>query len=237
MIRYRYLSFVTNVVIVLVIVSISVFALISSDMISTVSADDENVYYNGNKDSNYVSLMFNVYWGNEYLDSILNTLDEHNKKATFFIGGSWADDNLEYLKKIYEKGHEIASHGYFHKDYNKLSYEENLQEIKSNNILLKSLIGVDVSLFAPPSGSYNKHTIQAAKDLNMKVILWTKDTIDWRDKNSDIIYNRAISVKGGDFVLMHPTVGVAKSLGKIMSYYENNGFEEVTVSQNLQNMI
>ena len=53
MIKYRYLSFVTNVVIVLVIASISIFALISTDMISSVSADDENLYYNGNKDSNY----------------------------------------------------------------------------------------------------------------------------------------------------------------------------------------
>ena len=44
--------------------------------------------------------MFNVYWGDEYLDGILDTLSKHNVKTTFFVGGSWADDNMDYLKKF-----------------------------------------------------------------------------------------------------------------------------------------
>lgn len=37
--------------------------------------------------------MFNVYQGSEYVEAILDTLSERGAKATFFVGGSWADDN------------------------------------------------------------------------------------------------------------------------------------------------
>ena len=64
--------------------------------------------------------MFNVYWGTDEVYQILDILTEHEAKATFFIGGCWADDNVECLKEIYAQGHEIGNHGYFHKEHSKM---------------------------------------------------------------------------------------------------------------------
>ena len=90
-------------------------------------------------------------------------------------------------------------------------------------------------MFAPPSGAYTNDTLSVCNALGMKTILWTKDTIDWRDKNVSLIYTRATkNVKKGDFILLHPMKETADALDDILKYYENNNLKTVTVSQNLQ---
>ena len=44
----------------------------------------------------------------------------------------------------------------------------------------KATLGITPKWFAPPSGSFNEATIQVADQLDMKTILWTVDTVDWR---------------------------------------------------------
>ena len=91
-----------------------------------------------------------------------------------------------------------------------------------------------MTLFAPPSGDFNKTTLQVATDLNYKTIMWSKDTIDWRDKDDELIFTRATkSVSGGDLILMHPTKHTLSALPKILDYYLNNGLIVSTVTNTL----
>lgn len=194
------------------------------------------VYYSGNENSNKVTLMINVYWGTEYLDEMLEILKDNDVKTTFFVGGTWAVKESDMLEKIYNEGHEIANHGYYHKDQGTLSAEKNYEEIYNTHKLVKSLIGVDMNLFAPPSGSYNKKTVEVATELGYKTIMWTegRDTIDWRDKDSEVIFERAVkNCKGGDFVLMHPTEATKNALDRIIKHLKGQGFQLCTVSENL----
>ena len=202
--------------------------------VSTAGKLSDRVYYSGNKDSRYVSLMFNVYWGTEFIPAILDTLDEYGVKATFFIGGSWADDNAETLREIASRGHELGNHGYFHKDQDALSYEKNAEEIRICGELVEKLTGVRLSLFAPPSGAYSENTVDAAEQLGYKVIMWSKDTIDWRDRDQTLIYSRATKdVSGGDLVLMHPTAETSAALPSVLREYAEQGLEQVPVSVNI----
>jgi len=199
------------------------------------SYQNEDVIYNGNRDSNKVSFMINVYWGTEYLTDMLDILDKYNVKCTFFVGGQWVEKEPEMLKKIYDKGHEIGNHGYFHKDQEYLDYSQNYDEIKVNHELVKTTLGIDMELFAPPSGSFNKATIQASKELGYSVIMWSKDTIDWRDKDANLIYSRATNnVKGGELILAHPTEQTLKALPLILEYYKLNNLVPTTVSECLK---
>lgn len=228
------LKILTNVVISFLMVSIG--ALCLAPMEESVSADviDPEIYRCADEKSQGVSLMFNVYWGTEEVYRILETLEKHGDKATFFIGGCWADDNAACLKEIAKKGHELGNHGYFHKDHKKLNIEQNKKEISDCNRFIKLATGITPTLFAPPSGSYGDTTLSACKALQMKTILWSKDTIDWRDKNASIVYTRATKeIKGGDFILMHPMEATADALDDILKYYKNKGLETMTVSENL----
>ena len=227
--------FLTNMVIVVMLAIISCMAVYGVDYVTSSSVIN-GVYYSGDEKSNKMTRVISGYGGTEYLDEMLQILEDNDVKTTFFVGGTWAVAESDMLQKIYDAGHEIGNHGYYHKDQGKLSAEKNYEEIINTHNLVKSLIGIEMDLFAPPSGSYNKKTVEIATELGYKTIMWTdgRDTIDWRDKDSEVIYNRAIkNCKGGDFVLMHPTEATKNALDRIIKTLKEKGFELCTVSENI----
>lgn len=225
---------ITNLVLAFLIFSVGLVCFLPAES-EAGSTDEEGLYRSANTASDGVSLMFNVYWGTEEVYQILDTLQQYEAKCTFFIGGSWADDNVACLKEIVERGHELGNHGYFHKDHAKLSKEENKNEIVRCNQFVALATGVTPTLFAPPSGAYASQTLSVCKSLQMKTILWTRDTIDWRDKDAALIYKRATkNIQGGEFVLMHPMSATAAALPDILKYYHSQGLRCVTVGENLR---
>ncbi len=226
----------TNVVLGVLVLSVGALCLAPTDEGVTAGGEGAELYRSAGAKGAGVSLTFNVYWGTEEVYRILDILKAHSATATFFIGGSWADDNVQCLQDIYAAGHEIGNHGYFHKDHAKLDIAQNQKEISSCNRFIELAIGVKPTLFAPPSGAYGEETLSACKALDMKTILWSRDTVDWRDKNSALIYTRATkNVKRGDFILLHPMKETADALDDILKYYEKHSLKTVTVSENLQN--
>ena len=223
----------SNLIIALVIACVGGFAVFAGLSIVPTTAVS-GVYYNGDTTKNDVTLMINVYWGTEYLDDMLEILNNYNVKTTFFIGGTWAVLNEDYLTKIYESGHELANHGYHHKDHDKLDEAGNLNEISTTHKIVKELTGVEMDLFAPPSGAYDSLTATCAEQLGYHTIMWTRDTIDWRDHDSNLIYSRAVkNAKGGDLILMHPTEATVEALPKIIEFFQANNFNLTTVSENI----
>ena len=76
---------------------------------------------------------------------------------------------------------------------------------------------------------------KAAKDLKQTVIMWSRDTIDWRDKDVNIVTKRATSdIQNGDFILMHPTQHTLKALPQVLKNLKEQGFKVTTVSACLQ---
>ncbi|MBE7085191.1 MAG: polysaccharide deacetylase [Clostridiales bacterium] len=229
------ITLISNVLLSFIILLVGMFSTFSGEEFKETDGREADIYRNGKITSQGVSLMFNVYWGTEEVYSILEILEEFNAKATFFIGGCWADDNAKCVRDIYILGHEIGNHGYFHKDHSKLNLLENKREITSCNQFIELLIGVSPHLFAPPSGAYNDETLSACRELSMKTVLWSRDTIDWRDKDKKLIYKRATqNITGGEFVLMHPMKETVEALADILTYYKENNLSAITVSENLQ---
>lgn len=221
---------ITNSLISIILVSLTVLTLCFTPLAVTASTTPKPIY-KGNPLNNEVALMINVYWGDEFLPDMLNTLDKFNVKCTFFVGGSWCAKNDKMLKEIFKRGHEIANHGYLHKDQDKLSYNDNYREISLCHDLVKKILGYEMSLFAPPSGAFSNETLKSANDLKYTTIMWTKDTIDWRDKNADLIFERATKkISNGDLVLMHPTKCTSEALPKILQHYQKIGIKANIVS-------
>ena len=222
-----------NVVIILMLFLVASCAFLGVNIVITSNVIN-GVYYSGNEESNKISLMINVYWGTEYLDGMLGILDKYDVKTTFFVGGTWVVKESDMLEKIYEKGHEIGNHGYTHKDQDKLNREQNQKEILTTHNIVKDLLNIDMNLFAPPSGAYSKTTVEVASNLGYQTIMWTRDTIDWRDKDADLIYSRAVKdAKGGDLVLMHPTEKTLEALENIIITLQEKGLKVTTVSDTL----
>lgn len=219
---------------VLVCFTAVVCAFFSNRAIMVSSTIDSPIYF-GNRDKNFVALTFNCYESAENVLKIAEIVEDYGFNCTFFFGGCFADDNIDLIIRLYEKGHEIGNHGYFHKAHSKLSYEQNYNEIKRMHDLILGQSGIVMNLFAPPSGDFSNQTLEACKNLGYKVIMWSKDTIDWRDKNKKTVYNRATNnICAGDIVLMHPTNHTVDALSDIISNYISKGLAVSTVSRCLE---
>ena len=226
--KRKSISAVSNLVIALVLVGVFSVTVISlspwDNQVEEVSA-----IYVGDEDCGRVALMFNVYENTETTLKIAQLMSEYGFCATFFVGGKWVERNGDALLKLYGMGMEIGNHGYLHRDHKTLDYKKNVDEIllaeRLIDAYLKSFSGYENSkLFAPPSGSFGENMFSACEDLGYKVIMWTRDTIDWRDHDVNLIYSRAIKdIKAGDLVLMHPTKETLSALPRILEYIKSQG--------------
>ena len=64
--------------------------------------------------------------------------------------------------------------------------------------------------------------------------MWSKDTIDWCDKDENLIFERATkNSENGDLILMHPTEATVKALPRIINNLVEKGFKLTTVSENI----
>ncbi|MFD2044151.1 polysaccharide deacetylase family protein [Ornithinibacillus salinisoli] len=169
--------------------------------------------YRGHPEKNMVSFLINVSWGGEYIPKILNILKENNVKATFFIEGKWAKENIDYVKMINEQDHTIGNHAYNHPDMARLSEQEIVDQISKTNEVLKGITGSSPKWFAPPSGSFSDQVVKSAEQLGMETILWTVDTIDWKNPTVSVMMNRVMGkIHPGATILMHPTSSVVHAL-------------------------
>ncbi len=231
------LTLISNSVIVVLIAIVFAVSFIPVTSVPIYGGRKISAIYNGNRENANVSFMINVYENTDVVNKMIDVFTEKGIKATFFVGGCWADDNAETLKRIVQSGNELGNHGYFHKDHKSLSYDKNVEEIKLTGVVVKALCDADLKLFAPPSGSFSAVTLDACEDLGYTAIMWSKDTIDWRDKDTEVIYKRATkNPMNGDLILMHPKQHTLAVLPQIIDFYLGNGFTPVTVSENIKGL-
>lgn len=222
-------SIFVNIVSNIVIISM-IFCLYVACVPTNFTAAFQPIYKVDNSENN-VALMVNVYEGSNYVEEIITILEKYNATCTFFIGGVWAEKNHGILVKMSEVA-ELGNHGYLHRDHAVINEKQNREEILLCEKLVESVTGVKTTLFAPPSGSIGEIMLMVCERLDYKVIMWSKDTIDWRDKDYQLIYKRATNgTAGGDMILMHPTENTCKALPLILDNFKEKKLNTVTVSE------
>lgn len=191
--------------------------------------------YIGNTLDPAVALMVNVDWGEDILPGMLEVLRQKNVKATFFITGRFAKKFPELVKQISEGGHEIGNHGYSHPHADKISIEQNMNEITETEKVITGL-GITLSkIFAPPYGEHKPHVLQAASSLGYKTIMWTLDTVDWKEPAPETIVKKiAEKADNGALILMHPKECTLKALPSLTDTLIQKQFVFKTVSEIIQ---
>lgn len=92
---------------------------------------------------------------------ILDLLDRHNTKATFFTLGWVARRYPHLVQEIVKRGHELASHGYGHERASDLTEAAFLEDIRSAKSILEDLSGLEVRGYRAPSFSIGKGNLWA----------------------------------------------------------------------------
>lgn len=231
-IRQWYVIFAAGVFLTVAMLSGILQPLLTS---TTTTQTKIQPIFHGNISEPKVAFACNVFWGEEFLPDMLQTLSNQNTHITFFIGGSWAKKYPELLADIANKGHELGNHTYSHPHPNTISKEKNKEQIVKTEDLVKEITGTKTTLYAPPYGEYNDTVLTAADELGYTTIMWTIDTIDWKRPPADIIKNRVIKkLHNGAIILMHPTEPTAKALPELISEIKKAGYTITTVSDILK---
>ena len=186
-------------------------------------------------DKKVVALTFDHSWGNTFTPSILDTLKQNNIKATFFIMGPWAQKHAEVAKRMVTDGHEIASHGYRHQNYGDMTEGWVKEDIEKSHALIKEVTGVDAKLIRPPNGHYSKQSLQVTEQMGYRTIIWSIDSLDWKNPGRDVIVERVVKrLKPGGIILMHASdtpIQTAEALPILLEKIKAQGYEIVTVGQ------
>jgi peptidoglycan/xylan/chitin deacetylase (PgdA/CDA1 family) len=89
---------------------------------------------------------------------ILDVLERHDVKATFFVPGRVAERHPERVREIVRRGHELAHHGYTHRSPGSLDAAEEETELLKGREVLESF-GVSVSGYRSPSWDFTPNTL------------------------------------------------------------------------------
>lgn len=218
--------------VVLIMLTISIAMLGSNSSISVFNSEKKLPIYCVDTTEKKMSITFDVNWGNDKTDEILDILDKYNAKATFYVIGLWCDDYPDMVKKIHERGHEIGNHSNRHPDYTKMSKDAISNDVQIANAKILDITGEMPKTFRFPSGAYNDAAIEVIEGIGMKAIQWNADSIDWKENGLDVEYNRIIKKAGpGAILLFHNNAKyTAQNLERILKKYEDEGYQFVTVS-------
>lgn len=86
-------------------------------------------------------------------DRLLELLARHDAKGTFFTLGWVAERHPGLIRRIAEAGHELASHGWWHRRVTTLSRDEFRDEVVRSKQTIEAMAGRPVRGFRAPSFS------------------------------------------------------------------------------------
>ena len=203
--------------------------------VSSTYGDRELPIYSVATDEKKISISFDAAWGAEDFSKIIEILDKHNLKTTFFMTGEWVEKYPDCVKTLVEKGHDLGNHSASHPDMTKLSKEQQKEQILKVHNAVKELTGYEMELFRPPYGAYNNDVIRTCYEIGYYPIQWDVDSLDWKDLTASEIINKVCnhkSLSNGSIILCHNGAKhTAEALDEMLTNLKSQGYEIVPISQ------
>lgn len=192
------------------------------------------VKYKGANNSNSVALTFDDGPIAGKTEEILRILKSHDVKAAFFCIGNRVESNPELTKRIFESGHLIGNHSYWHRATFDLQSGATIgKELDDTDHAIFETIGAKPAFFRPPYGVTNPMVASAVKRGGYKTIGWSIRSFDTVIKDSKVLMERITkSLKGGDVILLHDYSNTTlEILPELLDHIKKVGLKIVRVDQ------
>lgn len=185
------------------------------------------------RDQKMVAISFDAAWGNEDTQQLIDIMDQHKVKATFFVVGDWVDRYPESVKALHDAGHEIMNHSNTHAHLPRLSAQQITDDLNACNDKIQTITGVRPTLIRLPYGDYDDNSIRTIRAMGMEPIQWDVDSLDWKDLSAPDITKRVTSkVCPGSIVLFHNAAKhTPEALPGIIECLLQDGYTFVPISQ------
>ena len=164
---------------------------------------------------------------------LLDIFKKYDGKGTFFVIGNTLDNRQETLKRIAVEGHEIGNHSWNHRQFTSISIDEVKDQIMMTRAKIFDITGVDCTIVRPPYGACNDEIRALGKEIGVSFVNWSVDTLDWKSKNADAVYNEIMKdAADGHIILCHDLhKTTVDAMEKAIPALIEEGYQLVTVSE------
>lgn len=182
-------------------------------------------------DKNKPSIAFTFDDGpSDYDNELVDILTNAHASATFFLVGNRLSNFPNTVEKLANSKMEIGNHTYDHRSLTGLSSDKLTEEITKTNDLYYSMTNKEMKLLRPSYGAVSKKVLV---EVGMPIVLWSIDTLDWKTRNADKIYNCIMeNAKDGEIVLMHSLYkSTVEAVDKSIKELYKQGFQVMSVGE------
>ena len=116
---------------------------------------------------------------------LLDLLAKYNASATFFLVGKYVRESPALVKEIAARGHLIGNHTETHPHLVFCGRQETHQELQRCSQAIAQILQEEPRWFRPPFGLRSPWTVEIARQLGMRTVMWTLLPGDWRTKPTD----------------------------------------------------
>jgi peptidoglycan/xylan/chitin deacetylase (PgdA/CDA1 family) len=121
---------------------------------------------------------------------LLDILAQHDVRATFFLIGSFAQQQSDLVRRIHAAGHLIGNHSWSHPNLAITAARKVDEELTRTRDTLAQIAGAPIRYFRPPFGARRPYVLRAARRLGMEPVTWNAITSDWTEPSQDRIAAR-----------------------------------------------
>lgn len=168
--------------------------------------------------------------------SVLETLREHDAKATFFLAGEQVERRPALAAEIAAAGHRVELHCHRHRNQLRLTPRMLLDDAERGRATIEEATGQAIADYRPPYGIFSASGLRAIRGRGWRPVLWSKWGRDWgRGATAASITGRITAgVSAGDVLLLHDAdyysargswVSTSAALSKILELLEARGLK------------
>ena len=141
----------------------------------------------------------------EVTSRVLDLLDEHNARATFFCIGERIDRHPALARAIVARRHEIGNHTYRHlMRFSLLGPRGVAQEIARAQEAIGAATGQVARFFRAPAGLRNPFLEPALTRANLQLVSWTRRGFDTVTGSAGRVFaSLTRNLQDGDILLLH----------------------------------
>ena len=166
---------------------------------------------------------------------ILDTLDAHDAKATFFLQGNMATAHPAIVRNIIERGHQIGNHGHSHPDAKQVPVPVYVADVERCQSVLEDIVGHQLPRnFRPPYGHITPSSTLALVRKGFRFIFWSLDSNDSfvPDAAALVAYVKASPLRAGSIVLFHDDYAhTTAALPALLAHVKDSGLKMVTIGK------
>ncbi len=141
----------------------------------------------------------------EITPAVLDLLEAHGARASFFCVARRAEEHPELAREIHERGHQVENHSYRHSHAFAFLGPAGLRmEIVRAQSTLERVVGRRPALFRAPAGIRSVWLDAVLTRLGLRLVSWTRRGFDTVSHDAPRIAGRLTRrLADGDIVLLH----------------------------------